>query len=196
MFMAAAHYAPDWRGWRLVCAVTIEQAVALSMGIDPGLLHSWKFWAHRNALVEFENRRSMARRWGLRGPFSIAAHYEGREQTIYLRAFVRYAISAGWDLPAALAELAPRDDHQPQSELRPEPGPKGGEQSVNQLAWEIASKILDSPDRPARRHGRLIALARKVNIKLASQGYNRQDESIRKAIGPSLREWETANPDK
>jgi hypothetical protein len=80
--------------------------------------------------------------------------------------------------------------------LRPAPGPKGGEQSVDQLAWKIALQILQSADRPAHGHGRLTALARMVNTKLASKGHRRQDDSIRKAIRRSLREWEAANPNE
>jgi hypothetical protein len=81
--------------------------------------------------------------------------------------------------------------------LKPGPGPKGGEQSVNQLAWEIAEQFLNCPvQRPAAGRGRLMTLARMVNHELENQGHKRQDDSIRKAIGPSLRDWEAGNPAK
>ena len=76
------------------------------------------------------------------------------------------------------------------------PGPKGGEKKVNQRAWEIALQILNSDSRPASGHGRLTSLARLVNAVLAKEGHQRHDDSIRKAIGPSLRDWEARNPDK
>ena len=76
------------------------------------------------------------------------------------------------------------------------PGPKGGEQNVDQLAWKIAERLLKSDQARARGHGRLMSLARQVNQELAKGGHKRQDDSIRKAIGPSLREWERKNPDK
>jgi hypothetical protein len=86
-------------------------------------------------------------------------------------------------------------DEAPQGEIL-RPGPKGGEQSVDQLAWQIALRILGSRDRPSPGHGRLIALARMVNTELKKQKYQRQDDSIRRGIGPSLRTWEAKNPGK
>jgi hypothetical protein len=77
------------------------------------------------------------------------------------------------------------------------PGPKGGERSVDQLAWRIALTILgDERKRPTRRHGWKTALARMVNVELAKQGHQRQGDSVRKAISRSLRDWEAKNPDK
>ena len=68
---------------------------------------------------------------------------------------------------------------------------------VAQRAWQIARQILDDPSqRPPRGRGRLIALAREVNAELANHGLRRKDDSIRKAIGPSLRVWEAKNPEK
>jgi hypothetical protein len=75
------------------------------------------------------------------------------------------------------------------------PGPKGGEMKVAELAWRIALHILEEGERrPARGRGRLTQLARLVNDELDKKGHVRQADSIRKAIGPSLREWETKNP--
>jgi hypothetical protein len=75
------------------------------------------------------------------------------------------------------------------------PGPKPGSKSAKDQASEIAVSILnsDAPDRPPRGYGRMIALARLVQPKLAQ----RYDEgSIRKMISASVREWEEQNPDK
>ena len=76
------------------------------------------------------------------------------------------------------------------------PGPKGGEQSVSREAWQIAESLLACGQGHPRRHGRLMGLARQVNGQLAQRGHIRQDDSVRKAIGPSLRDWERKNPDK
>jgi hypothetical protein len=77
------------------------------------------------------------------------------------------------------------------------PGPKGGETSVADFAWQAALKVLaDDNQRPPPGCGRLIKPARLVNAELAKQGHTREDYSIRKAIGPGLREWEAQNPDK
>jgi hypothetical protein len=80
----------------------------------------------------------------------------------------------------------------------PRPGPKGGDEtSIKRLAWEIAEEILlDDTRRPRRGYGRLAKLARAVNSELSRHGHQRQDDSVRKMIGPSLREWEGKNPDK
>lgn len=69
-------------------------------------------------------------------------------------------------------------------------GPKAGETSIGRTAWSIAERILDSNERPKRGHGRLAKLARLVTTELERAGQQRQPDSIRKVIGPSLREWE------
>ena len=76
------------------------------------------------------------------------------------------------------------------------PGPKGGAKKVDELAWDIALRILESEQKPKRGHGRLTALARMVEPELSKEGHKRLVESICKAIRPSLREWEAKNPDR
>jgi hypothetical protein len=77
------------------------------------------------------------------------------------------------------------------------PGPKDGEKSVKDLACEIALQILDDEaQRPNLGYGRLAAVARTVNAELAGRGYQYLDNSIVKMIRPSLRDWETRNPQK
>ena len=73
---------------------------------------------------------------------------------------------------------------------------EAGGTSGKQLAWQIALEILsDDARRPARGQGRLMALARLINVELARRGHRYQDDSIRKLIQPSLREWEDKHPD-
>jgi hypothetical protein len=77
------------------------------------------------------------------------------------------------------------------------PGPKAGETTPKDLACETAVQILDDDDRrPPRGYGRLIKLARLVNTELRTRGHQYQDDSIRRMIGPTLREWEAAHPTK
>jgi hypothetical protein len=74
------------------------------------------------------------------------------------------------------------------------PGPKGGEKSIGKIAWSIAERILTSNKGPKRGHGRLANLVRLVISELERQGIERREDSVRKAIGPGLREWETKHP--
>jgi hypothetical protein len=77
------------------------------------------------------------------------------------------------------------------------PGPKAGAVSIKDLAWEIALRILnDEAQRPPRGHGRLATLAGMVNVGLTRHGHQYKDDSVRKMIGPSLRDWEAKNPQK
>ena len=77
------------------------------------------------------------------------------------------------------------------------PGPKAGAVSIKDLAWEIALRILnDEAQRPPRGYGRLTTLAGMVNVGLTRHGHQYKDDSVRKMIGPSLRDWEAKNPQK
>jgi hypothetical protein len=73
------------------------------------------------------------------------------------------------------------------------PGPKPGNKTAKDQASEIAESILsgDAPDRPPRGYGRMIALARLIQPKLA-QRY--KEDSIQRMISKSVREWEKHNP--
>jgi hypothetical protein len=75
------------------------------------------------------------------------------------------------------------------------PGPKAGEKSIGKVAWSIAERILNSNESPKRGHGRLASLVRLVISELEREGIKRQADSVRKAIGPSLREWEAKDPE-
>ena len=41
-----------------------------------------------------------------------------------------------------------------------------------------------------------MALARLVNAELSKRGHEYKDDSVRRMIGPTLREWETRHPRK
>jgi hypothetical protein len=102
--------------------------------------------------------------------------------------------------PAPIATSHPADDPSfaVSAANAPEagrPGPKG-KQKIAKLAWQIALEILaDNARRPPPGYGRCISLARGVNAELTKQGHQYQADSIRKMIGPSLREWEGRHPD-
>jgi hypothetical protein len=77
------------------------------------------------------------------------------------------------------------------------PGPKAGAQSTKDHACEFALRILeDEARRPPRGHGRLTKLAGMVNAELARLGQQYKADSIRRSIGPSVREWEKKHPDQ
>jgi hypothetical protein len=105
--MTEADYSPDWGAWQLMSAVTIEDAVALSLAVNSDLLWDWKRQATRDEIKEFQRRLQWAERWPLRGPNSIAVGYLGGTRSVYLVEFVQYAEKAGWNLPEQLRTLIP-----------------------------------------------------------------------------------------
>jgi hypothetical protein len=89
----------------------------------------------------------------------------------------------------------PSSNDAPQSLEQPllisTPGPKAGESAKAGLAWQLALEVLsDDSLRPAPGYGWLAQLARKVNSKLKKRGFQYRDDSIRRMIQPSAREWE------
>jgi hypothetical protein len=117
---------------------------------------------------------------------------------VHLPALVKPLEAIGFSAGAPLdGATAPVEPGRLESVMASRPGPKGSEQGIARLAWEIALKILaDNDQRPPRGYGRVIKLARLVNAELAQQGHRREDDSVRKAISPSLREWEKKYPDR
>jgi hypothetical protein len=80
---------------------------------------------------------------------------------------------------------------------RRRPGPKDGEQSIKDIACKIALQILgDDEQRRPLGYGRRIALARLVNVELAGRGHQYEEDSIRKMIAPTVRQWEDEHPRK
>jgi hypothetical protein len=72
------------------------------------------------------------------------------------------------------------------------PQPQGSDLAAK--SWPIALQILkDDEVRPPRGYGRLMKISRLVNAKLQERY---KDDSVRRAIGPSVREWESRNPRK
>jgi hypothetical protein len=96
--------------------------------------------------------------------------------------------------PNALAP--PVVEAQDLAEWADPPGPKGGEHKPAKLAWEIAEQILSGNAKPPRGHGRLTALARRVQPELAKKGHKREIDSIAKLIRAALKLWQAKNPEK
>jgi hypothetical protein len=71
------------------------------------------------------------------------------------------------------------------------PGRKAGAISVKDLACKLVLRILDDEaQRPPRGRGRLTTLAGMVNADLVRHGHHYKDDSVRKMIAPSVRDWE------
>jgi hypothetical protein len=81
-------------------------------------------------------------------------------------------------------------------QARTRPGPKENE-SGKGLACDIALRVLDDETRrPNLGYGRVMTIARAANIELARCGHHYEVDSVRKMIGPSVREWEKEHPGK
>jgi hypothetical protein len=77
------------------------------------------------------------------------------------------------------------------------PGRKLGKKSAKDLACEIALSILnDEGQRPDKRHGRLIALARSIQVSLDKEGYTYVEDTIERFIRDTVKDWEQKNPGK
>ena len=110
--MAGENYEPDWNSWLLVRAWTIEEAVALSLNVDPRRLLAWKMSKTRTQpteIAKFEDRVYWVKKWGLRDPNGIAAAVQGWPPTICPREFVQHAKDVNWELPAPLLPLIAAD---------------------------------------------------------------------------------------
>jgi len=126
----AANEAPDWGWWKHVPTVTLREAVALSLDLDPANIGALNFSTYR----EFESRLALAKRClgeSLDGPVNrVAVWIEGDKPAIRLQAFARWAVHIiGWDVPRDLLDLAAstgqsgnsrnadEGDHTPQDDL-------------------------------------------------------------------------------
>ncbi len=127
--MALSNRAPDWNWWRHVPTVTLHEAVALSLNIDPKQLRR----AGTRALIagtqfdegpEFERRLALAKRClgdTLLGPVNQSAvRYYDEAAAVRLRDFAAWARSVEWQIPQELAQLAAGGD---QSGKAPDPEP-------------------------------------------------------------------------
>ena len=71
------------------------------------------------------------------------------------------------------------------------PGRKAGAISVKDLACKLALRVLDDEaQRPPRGRGRLTTLAGMANADLVRYGHQYKEDSVRKMIAPSVRDWE------
>jgi hypothetical protein len=122
---------PNWGTWAHVPSVTLPEAVALSLNIDPHKLrpnpHSWK--AGRLLFqegLEFENRLMLAERClgeTLPGPVNkMAVRYYDTDALVRLPEFAAWAQSVEWQIPAELARLSGNDRKQPTNARNPNEG--------------------------------------------------------------------------
>jgi hypothetical protein len=105
--MALSNRDPDWEWWTHVPTVTLREAVALSLDLDPNrsreLLNSYE-------RQSFEKRLALANRClghSLPGPLNFAqSHYFDAEPVVRLAAFAAWAIGVDLQVPSALAKLS------------------------------------------------------------------------------------------
>jgi hypothetical protein len=118
---------PEWAFWLLVPTVTPFEAVALSMDVDP----KW--------LVEPDGRRRSGLAWVMFPPAGFIycleltrrcigetlppAQSRHGEDRVALRAFTRWALDLGWDLPVEMRELVDNNIVSTRSGDGDEPGP-------------------------------------------------------------------------
>ena len=100
---------PDWSFWLHVPRVTVYEAVALSLGIDPqSLTPVPPFGQTAPPRPEFARRLDLAFR-NLHEALVVLnwrQYWRGAEPIIRLTRFVEWAASIGWGMPVELAALA------------------------------------------------------------------------------------------
>lgn len=128
--MAPSNRTPDWAWWRHVPTVTLDEAVALSLNIDPRQLRR----ASTLALMagrrfdegpEFERRLALANRClgdTLPGPVNpLGVRYYDEAAAVRLREFAAWAHSVEWRFPSELARLGPAAGEQSRNAPDPDP---------------------------------------------------------------------------
>ena len=124
--MAIRSRRPDWDWWRHVPTVSLHEAVALSLNIDPQKLRRAHDLIRRqfDEGPEFERRLALATRCLgdiLSGPVNYpAVCYFDEAPAIRLRDFAAWAQSVDWQLPPELARL-PARERQSANALDPDP---------------------------------------------------------------------------
>lgn len=105
-------HTPNWDKWRLIPAVTLMEAVALSLNIDPADIRQmgdaairanreWRDYRERMKIVRANCGR------GKRFTYPRTAYGAFGESTISLKEFVTWVRSeTKWDIPPELAEIA------------------------------------------------------------------------------------------
>jgi hypothetical protein len=102
----AANQAPDWEWWKHVPTVTLREAVALSLDLDPARSLELRGSSERR---EFEKRLALATRCygeSLEGLNRVAVGYGVAAPTVKLQAFAKWAMGIGLEIPGVLSELA------------------------------------------------------------------------------------------
>jgi hypothetical protein len=117
--------APDWSYWRLF-PVTLDEAVALSLNVDPR-----PQWGSGGGLFTYHlpsDRRNLARRcvgWSL--PAAMPPHGQEApchgQNLVKLGEFARWALDRGWDIPVELRELVDNNMLSTSSDDNDEPDP-------------------------------------------------------------------------
>jgi hypothetical protein len=107
---------------------------------------------------------------------------------------VHVVFTAPQEAPGAHAMAASQEVPAVFGPSREAPGPKPGHKTEKDRACSEALNILNNDaERPAKRHGRNIMIARRVKERL---GIDHQPDSIAKMIRPTIADWEKRNPDK
>jgi hypothetical protein len=133
---------PDWGWWRHVPTLTLREAVALSLNLDPA--RSMELLSSQERR-EFGKRQTLATRClgeSLDGPLNSAVvHYEGVEPVVRLKTFAAWSIGVEWDVPAGLVELA---DGTRQSRRPVEPAGAGNQ--TTSMPGSRATSTIDAFD--------------------------------------------------
>jgi len=78
----------------------------------------------------------------------------------------------------------------------PSPGPKPGQKTVKDRAFDAVRPILDDDaKRPPKGRGRLVRLARMVQESLLLEGIRYEQNTIERMIRQAVRQWEEHNPE-
>jgi hypothetical protein len=192
--MAAESYEPDWGAWLLVRAYTLEEAVALSLNVDPRRLLAWKMSKARNqrtGIAKFEDRIYWVEKWGLRDPNGIAAAIEGWTPKIYPREFVQHAKDANWELPDPLLTLIAADAGEGTVVVAEGPDEKDGTDAsqttlrplgISETAWERYRRARAFDPRFDEKSGGISKAARRI-----AREDQTNNESVRRDLSRVLR---------
>jgi hypothetical protein len=156
--------APDWRTWKNIPTVTLYEAVALSLGIDPKKLRLnpkmqlFNAGKRYNEGAEFDARLFLVRRClgeSLPGPINfVDVHYNDSDPMVRLSSFVEWARSVRWELPAELQQVAGcTQNAEPRSGAADEYVPPKGLRTNKAEAAEKACRgwLIGLKERPATK---------------------------------------------
>ena len=198
--MALSNRAPDWDWWRHVPTVTLREAVALSLELDPNWRRELPDSYERQS---FEKRLALANRClgdTLHGPLNFAAwHYLGVEPVVRLADFAAWAVGVGLEVPPALAKLVRTAerlarDAEPQAPNAPKRGgrsarpanhPPSREKPFWPAARPIAFKWLIENGCPTSGDGNQAILEKLVAKWLEDRGHDASESTLRRHV----RQW-------